>query len=523
VKSTVIAVALAAVAAAVYGNRLEFAPPHVQIDEVLIGLVAHSIATTGRDLRGEFLPLYSQTAETSWYQPFVIYLTAATLKVLPFAEWSIRVPTVVLATLNIVLSFFVARLLFGSLWLGVAAATLLMLTPGHFIHTRYGMDYVYPVTFILGWLWCLARYHQQREQRWLVAAVVVLGVGFYCYISSIVMMPLYLGLTMLVMYVGGAPARQYALAVAVFTALVLPFIIWFLTHPAAYSATVAKYGLYDTQTVSGWQAMRSALGYVAVAQRVSQYWQFFNPAFLFFGSGTKVQFSTNLAGVFLLPTAVLLVIGVAQAVQRWREPMTGVLLIGFFTAPLAALIVPEENAIFRALGLLPFGVLLATLGLRFLSRQPKARWAAIVLLALVPLQFSSFWRDYFSDYRTRVAYWLGGNMREPLEEMIAHADSGDVPAIYFSTLQSTSGNVDGRNQYVPYYWKFYQTKHNRLQLLERTRDFDSEVVEAIPRGSLVFANIGNVTTDKLVASGDLTVLESVRELNGTEFFQVLQR
>jgi hypothetical protein len=203
--------------------------------------------------------------------------------------------------------------------------------------------------------------------------------------------------------------------------------------------------------------------------------------------------------------------------------MLALLLAGFFTAPLAALAVPEENAIFRALGLLPFGVLLAALGVRRLWDAPRARWAAVALLALVPLQFAAFWRDYFSDYRVRVAYWLGGNMREPLEEMIARASGHDVPAIYFSTLQSTSGDVDGRDQYVPYYWKFYLTKHDRLELLRRTRAFDTEVFDAIPRGSLVFANIGNVTTDKLVASGELTVLKPVRELNGTEFFQVLQR
>ena len=46
------------------------------------------------DLRGEFLPLYSQTAEHSWYQPFVIYLTALVLKVVHLSEWAVRLPTV---------------------------------------------------------------------------------------------------------------------------------------------------------------------------------------------------------------------------------------------------------------------------------------------------------------------------------------------------------------------------------------------------------------------------------------------
>ena len=63
--------------AALYLHRLDFAPPNIQIDEAIIAINAHEIATTGRDLRGELLPLYAQTADHSWYQPLVMYLTAA--------------------------------------------------------------------------------------------------------------------------------------------------------------------------------------------------------------------------------------------------------------------------------------------------------------------------------------------------------------------------------------------------------------------------------------------------------------
>ena len=165
-----------------YTRRLEYAPPHLEIDEVLIAIDAHSIATTGRDLRGELLPLYSQTAEHSCYQPFVIYLTALVLKIAPLSEWFIRLPTVCIAIVNIVLIYFVARHLFASDWLGVIAAGMLALSPAHFIHTRYGMDYIYPVPFILGWLLCLVLYNERRRPWLLVAGMTVLGIGFYSYI-----------------------------------------------------------------------------------------------------------------------------------------------------------------------------------------------------------------------------------------------------------------------------------------------------------------------------------------------------
>ena len=90
-----ILLAIVAVSAALYSYRLDFAPPNIQIDEAIIAINAHEIATTGRDLRGELLPLYAQTADHSWYQPAVMYLTATMLAVTPLSEWSIRIPAAV--------------------------------------------------------------------------------------------------------------------------------------------------------------------------------------------------------------------------------------------------------------------------------------------------------------------------------------------------------------------------------------------------------------------------------------------
>src|SRR4051794_6093674 len=120
------------------------------------------------------------------------------------------------------------------------------------------------------------------------------------------MMPVYFMLTCLVLFADKAPRRSYGLAAAGFLPALLPFIVWLARHPSAYAATVQKYGLYDATQLNAVQGLRSAFGFVSVAQRLSEYWNFFNPAFLFFGSGTKVMFSTGLAGVFLLPLAVFL-------------------------------------------------------------------------------------------------------------------------------------------------------------------------------------------------------------------------
>jgi 4-amino-4-deoxy-L-arabinose transferase-like glycosyltransferase len=481
-----------------------------------------------------------------------------------------------------VLIYFVARHLFGSALFGTIAAGMLALSPAHFIHSRYGMDYLYPVPFVLAWLLCLALYNERRRSWLLVAGSIVLGVGFYSYIASIVLMPMYLGLTLLMLVQQKAPRRSIGLAVAGFVPLLTPFVVWLARHPTAYGATIEKYGLYDPARMDAVQGLRSFVSYESVSARLSDAWNFFNPSFLFFGSGTKLMFSTNRAGVFLFALAPFLIVGIGHAWKHRQSSLNLVLLLGFVTSPVAALVVSEEHAIFRALVVLPFGVLLATMGAQamwvapaghpvraiyrpagmlalaggaaygvwmlvkqgqvtsstlpllvlgasvlivgsIVDRTKQWKVVAVFLMALMPIQFASFWRDYFSDYRVRSGYWLGGNIRGALEELIAQDERQRVPRIYFGTLQSSAGQVDGRDQYMDTYWKFYLTKHGRQDLLARTTRLDGGSGTAMPAGSLVLANIGNTPVEALVGAGTLKPIQTIPELDGTPFFVVLQR
>jgi hypothetical protein len=209
-------------AALLYGRRLEYAPPHLEVDEVLIALDAQAMASTARDVHGELLPLYFPVGATSWYQPVVIYFMALVLKFAPLSESAIRFPTVCIAVVDVVLMYFVARQLFASELFGFFAAALLALTPAHFIHGRYGMDYLYPVPFVLGWLLCLVMYLARRRAWLLILGMSVLGVGFYSYIASIVMMPLYCLFTCLVLYQEQAQPPRVCFRRRRFPALVAP-------------------------------------------------------------------------------------------------------------------------------------------------------------------------------------------------------------------------------------------------------------------------------------------------------------
>jgi 4-amino-4-deoxy-L-arabinose transferase-like glycosyltransferase len=169
-------VQLAALVAGVlllYGAGLTYSPPYLHEAELLFALHAHAIATTGHDVYGRLLPLYFQMkpiGENVWFHPAIVYATAPFLLVLPVAEWVIRLPSILVAALNVVLLYQVAVRVFHDPRLAWLAAGLLAITPSHYINSRIAMDYVYPLPFVLGWTLCLLIYLERRSPRILFLA-----------------------------------------------------------------------------------------------------------------------------------------------------------------------------------------------------------------------------------------------------------------------------------------------------------------------------------------------------------------
>ena len=101
-----------AVACILYLVRLNDTPLAIGGDEAFFANHGHALATTGRDLNGRMLPLVIQLDPDVdpglWYQAMLVYLEAAVFVVLPFAEWSARLPVALLAIANIALLGMIA-------------------------------------------------------------------------------------------------------------------------------------------------------------------------------------------------------------------------------------------------------------------------------------------------------------------------------------------------------------------------------------------------------------------------------
>ena len=567
------AIALLVIAAALYFFRLNDAPMYLAPDEVIIAGDAHALATTGRTLDGTRLPLYVHVAiSDSWFMPYIYYWTALWLQLLPIAEWSIRVPTAVIGIAGLVLVYRVARRLLRDRATALIAAATLGCAPTYFILSRYALDYIYPIPFVLAWLLLLLiGLEPGRSHRWFFASGLALGAGFYSYISSIALMPLFAVMTIVALRMMRRSWRDTAMVAAGFALPLIGFVIWFVQHPEAFGGTAARYGFG--------QPGQHAVSVAAIAGR---YVRFFHPDFLFLSGDSYLPFSTRNDGVFALAAAPLIVLGVIAAVGPRRTPITLLITAAFFAAPLPAALLEDYGAIRRAMVMLPFASLLAGLGaeqLACVARVPWFRAAAWIagaalfvvgagylawivfqqgrisptgfkvtvlaivaigmaimagrtrhgltittgLAAAIALQFVLLQIAYHGEYRVRSSGWLNGNFRGAMLRLIEERDKHPGAKIYFATFRNGLGFWDLKNRYFPPYWHFYLLREGRMELEADTVFMPQNAdIRTIPPGSVVLDNIEDPNLRKLLDSGSQRIAD-IPEADRDPFMTIVIR
>jgi hypothetical protein len=279
-------------------------------DESHFAIVAHSVATTGRNLNGDFMPLFFKLTDPTadlkpmpwgdtWYQPLLFYVIALVLKLAPMSEATVRLPVAIIGgVVTPIVMYAVALRVFKQRALALLCAVIFALAPPQIMLSRQALDYICPLPFVLGWLWFLIDYTETRRPRSLFLGGLCLGLGFYSYIASWVMMPLYLALSALVVWrVGGTRPRPFAISTAGFALPLLLLIPWLWTHPAMLRETFDRYQMQDQDQVSLIQERTNPFRLDKVAATVSTYWGYFDPSFLFIIGGPSLTYSTGRNGV----------------------------------------------------------------------------------------------------------------------------------------------------------------------------------------------------------------------------------
>jgi hypothetical protein len=305
-------------------------------------------------------------------------------------------------------------------------------------------------------------------------------------------------------------------AAAGFLVPLLLFAVWLRSHGDVLGTMLARYQFADSH--HEWrQSIRALLHFLVIQERLSLYWRYFDPVYLFIMGSPDPVLGTRKSGIFLAAVGVFLVVGLYDIVRR--SDRSALVLAGVVTAPLAPVLINSGNAIQRQLVLIPFVVLASVYGARRLRQHPGkiVRVVTVLLLMSLPLQFAYFARDYFGDYRARAAVRIDPiNFREVARSLFA-GELGPVPRVYLGEALD-----DGVAR-----WRFYLAKYRRDDLLPRTWILDPparstwsllEPVpiipvrnDTIPSGSLFLLNANDPGLAQLVGEG--RCCELVREVS----------
>ncbi|MBI2196323.1 glycosyltransferase family 39 protein [Candidatus Daviesbacteria bacterium] len=494
----------------IYANSLDRTPVHLNRDELGFSLNAYSIAKTGFDENGRFLPLYFWHLGVMWATPVIVYLTALFLTIFPLSEITIRLPTVMVGLLNIILIYFLAKKVFDNEKLGLFAALFLALTPVHFIQSRILLDNLFPIPFVLGWMIFLYLFFSRKNLWFLFFAALLLGIGIHSYHATKVIMPIYLILTLIITFKLSKNKLTILIPLIAFILPLLPLIPWLSQYPDTLTDQVRYVGLYDTKLdpISG---IITLLKPEIISQRLAVYLKYFDPTFLFFKGDSSLIHSTGRVGVFLLSFAVLLPVGLYQAFKN-RNWFNLLLIAGFFTAPIAAALVGNEYRASKELFILPFAALLATLAVKFLLNTGRQKWRILCLFLMISIfvQFTYFLYDYFNGYRARSYTWFDYDILGALQIVLDENSKKPADFFYFDSKIY---------YYTDRYWRFLLIERNREDLVAKTFYFDPLYLQNFQHDSLSVYRFDHTVNQSLQSSSS-RLIRNILEPDGFPSFYI---
>jgi hypothetical protein len=305
-------------------------------------------------------PLLINTGDR-WLQPLGVYATTLAHVVMP-GFFAGRWASVVIAAVNAGLIFLVGWRLFGGYLAAFAAAIVLILMPAHMTYGRQGIDAIYVVPFVLLWLYALLGFLRHDRASAIALAAAALGAGVYSTAAApLTMAFLFLTMIAVLWSAGRRKLSTYGIALASFSAMLLPLAVWFALHPQTYLDTYGSWAIHPAHVRNPLDGVLAFINPNTLGTRASAYWGLIDPSFLFFSSAEG-------RAPLHWATAPLIVLGIYRCVSK-RTTASMLVLTGTVVAPMAGAGFGQPHYVVNALALLPFLALLAGYGLDFIREK----------------------------------------------------------------------------------------------------------------------------------------------------------
>jgi 4-amino-4-deoxy-L-arabinose transferase-like glycosyltransferase len=162
--------------------RLDQAPIGALVDEMNFGYIAYSLLQTGADEHGNQWPLIFK-AFGDYKLPAYGYLLIPFIKLLDLSLYVVRLPSVLVGTASIALTYVLAKNLGLSRRIRLLAAIVVAFSPWTFILSRFGFESNLGLFFWMGGL-CFLTSLKEKSTLWhKLLTGCVIGLTWYAYIA----------------------------------------------------------------------------------------------------------------------------------------------------------------------------------------------------------------------------------------------------------------------------------------------------------------------------------------------------
>lgn len=165
-------------------------------DEIDAGYQSYSLVETGRDYKGNFMPLYAHSF-SEWRAPMMMYFMIPFIRIFGLNEWGIRSFSAFFGIVGLFGFYFLL------LKLGVKKKTSLIvlfltaILPWHVQYSRAGFEITLMSSFVIWGIYFLVDYFSKRKFYKLILSAVLLSLSFYTYNTANVYVPLLILLVIL--------------------------------------------------------------------------------------------------------------------------------------------------------------------------------------------------------------------------------------------------------------------------------------------------------------------------------------
>ena len=199
----------------------------VHIDESMLFANALSIVNNGTDLLGNKFPVYFPTWFIGGQSPLGTYLSAFAVKLFGNSLFVLRLPALIVGCIGLVCSAKLSGLLFLKKEFKYAFVGLSAVSPWMIFSSCYVLDCNYMGYNLIFGILMLAKGQKQNKRLYYILSMFFFSLCFYSYIASVLIVPVFLAITYLILFVKKRMSiSDSVLSVVSLLFFSIPFIIF---------------------------------------------------------------------------------------------------------------------------------------------------------------------------------------------------------------------------------------------------------------------------------------------------------